>query len=215
MTQQEIEAMNQYLAAGGKVIATGPSPLPQCKNSWVLSNQAPVDPVGFFSTIRDGVWHQPARWLNLPQPECPDPDSWSEENGLYYNPMRIENIQEAVLELCKKHCKPLPISVLRSNGYLIAMYESHDAITVHLLAADYDTDIDHHLDEIRFHRSRVNYINKVTPIGIDRTIQIQANNKPMVYTPFSKENCSIETTNNVHTITLPEETAYCLIQIAK
>lgn len=215
MTDAEIEAMNKYLAAGGKVIVTGPSPLPQCKNSWKLSNQAQVDAAGFFSTIRDGVWHKPAAWLSDPQPPCPDPDQWTQQGNLFYNPQRFCDVSDAVIELCKKHCRPLPVQIQHSQGYLIAMYEDSHSITVHFLAADFDTDIDHHLDEIRFHRSRVNYINKVEPIGVDPVIRIQAETAPQVYTPFQKDASAVESKNGIHTVTLPEKCAYALLHFQK
>ncbi len=215
MTDEEKAALDTYLAAGGKVIVTGPSPLPQCKNSWKLSNQAQVDPVGFFSTIRDGVWHKPAQWLSNPQPKCPDPDQWTQDGGLYYNPQRFSDIADSVLELCKKYCRPLPICVQESQGYLISMHEDENGITVHFLASEFDTDIDHHLDEIRFHRSRVNYINKVEPIGVEPVIRIQANCAPEVYTPFHAEASSVESNGDVHTITLPDKCAYALLYFKK
>ena len=215
MTQEEISAMNVYLEAGGKVIITGPCPLPQCKNSWKLSNRAQVDPLGFFSTIRDGVWHKPAQWLSDPQPECPDPDVWMQEGNLYYNPQRFTSISDAVMELCKKYCRPMPICVQSSTGYLISMHEDDKGITVHFLAADFDTDIDHHLDEIRFHRSRVNYINKVEPIGVERTVRVEANCAPIVHTPFQKEASQVDSNGNNHTVTLPEKCAYALLYFKK
>lgn len=215
MTQEERQAMEAYLAAGGKLIVTGPSPLPQCKNSWNLTNQAPVDPAGFFSTIRDGVWHKPAAWLSLPQPECTDPDVWVEIDGIFYNPQRIGHIKESTLSLCKKFGKQLPISVEKAEGYLIAIYESDEATTVQLLAADYDTDIDHHLDEIRFHRSRVNYINKVEPIGVDPTVCIKSNLIPQIFTPFNEEASTVHTDGQLLTITLPDKCAYAIIHFPK
>ena len=215
MTDAEIAAMNAYLAAGGKVIVTGPSKLSQCENSWQLSNQADVDPEGFFSTIRDGVWHKPAAWLSNPQPVCPDENKWTQSGNLFYNPQRFSDIADSVLELCKVHGRPLPIRVLQSEGYLIAMYEDKDGITVHFLAADFDTDIDHHLDEIRFHRSRVNYINKVEPIGVDSVLRIQADSAPTVYTPFQSEASSVECDGDTYMVTLPDKCAYALLRFQK
>ena len=215
MTQAEIDALNKYLEAGGKVIVTGPSPLPQCPNSWKLTNQAPVDPIGFFSTIRDGVWHKPAQWLSLPQPECTDADQWIINDGVYYNPQRIGDVTEGVLKLSRELCRPMPIAVQQASGYLIAMYESESAITVQLLAADFDTDIDHHLDEIRFHRSRVNYITKVEPIGVDPVVKIHADVAPEVYTPFHQEQSSVASDGMIHTITLPDKCAYAILHINK
>ena len=91
------------------------------------------------------------------------------------------------------------------------MFQNDGSIVVHLLAEDFDTDIDHHLDEIRFHRSRVNFINKVEPIGISETVKIEANSAPVVYTPFNDEPAQISSSGNIHTIVLPKQCSYALI----
>ena len=109
----------------------------------------------------------------------------------------------------------MPIKILDSKGYLVTMFESDDAITVHLLAEDYDTDIDHKLDEMRFHRSRVNFVNKVEPIGVDGVICLRAATAPTVYTPFSSEASSVTEKNGIYTVRLPEKTAYAILQFSK
>ena len=45
----------------------------------------------------------------------------------------------------------MPLQVLEAEGYYVTMFRSEQAVVLHFLAADYDVDIDHHLDEIRFH----------------------------------------------------------------
>ena len=213
MTEEEKKAMESYLAAGGKLIVTGPTAMEGCKNSWNIPNKPNVDPAGFFSTIRDGVWHKPAAWLSHPQPECTDPDCWTQQGGLFYNPQRIGNVQESFLELCKTYCKPLPVQIVKSTGYLTAMYTCQDGITVHLLAADFDTDIDHHLDEIRFHRSRVNFINQVTPIGIEREVVLKCQKAPTVYVPVSDGTAQVSQSGDCCKVILPENCSYALIRI--
>ena len=69
-------------------------------------------------------------------------------------------IDDIILELINKFKKPLPVNVIKSEGYLTNMFESDDRYTVHFLAKDFDTEVDKELDEMRFHRSRVNYITK-------------------------------------------------------
>ena len=109
----------------------------------------------------------------------------------------------------------MPIKILDTKGYLVTMFESDDAITVHLLAEDYDTDIDHELDEMRFHRSRVNFVNKVEPIGITEEVKLTANASPAVYTPFNDEASEIREEDGVYSVRLPEKTAYAILRFKK
>lgn len=213
MTQEEIAALHAYLNAGGKVIVTGPSPLPECENSWKFPNKPDVMPLEFFSTIRDGVWHNAAAWLSGPQPNCPDSNMWTESaSGVFYNPQRVIHIKEEFLSLCKEHCRKLPVTVLESTGYLTAFYNCKEGLTVQFLAEDYDTDIDHHLDEIRFHRSRVNYINKVTPVGVTRTLRLLADKEPTVFTPFNDEGAAVSLAGKEYAVSLPENCSYAIMQ---
>ena len=132
---------------------------------------------------------------------------------MLYNPQRVGDIKDAFLEKCKALCNPLPVEITKSTGYLTAIYTCKEGITVHLLAADYDTDIDHHLDEIRFHRSRVNYVNKVTPIGIEQEVTLKCEKKPTVYIPVSDGEAEVVFENGNCKITLPENCSYALIHI--
>ena len=86
---------------------------------------------------------------------------------------------------------------------------------MHLLAEEYDTDIDHHLDEIRFHRSRVNYINKVEPIGITDRVVLEADVAPTVYTPFGDTPTEVVCENGTYTVRLPEKTAYAILRFPR
>ena len=72
------------------------------------------------------------------------------------------------------------------------MFESENEYIFHFLATDYNADIDHKLDEMRFHRSRVNYVNKVTPINISRKLHLEYCENVEVFTPFNDEKSLIE-----------------------
>ena len=109
----------------------------------------------------------------------------------------------------------MPIEITSSEGYLITVFEDDAGITVHLLAEDYDTDIDHELDEMRFHRSRVNYVNKVEPIGVSRTVRLRATVAPTVYTPFREAETEIRRDGDETVLTLPEGTAYAILHFGK
>ncbi|MBQ9974693.1 MAG: hypothetical protein IJP02_07040 [Oscillospiraceae bacterium] len=190
MTEQERAALKAYLAAGGRVVVTGPSALEECVNHWQLPTRPDVTPVDFFSRVEDGVWHRPAQWEAGEIGPCPDPDGWCEPvPGLYYNPCRMSEgtVAEGVRELCEQYAAPMPVRVQAADGYLVTMFRQDKNIVVHLLAEDYDTDIDHHLDEIRFHRSRVNLITKVTPIHTADVLSLSAPVVPKVYTPIDAD----------------------------
>jgi len=219
MTEGEIAAMRAYLAAGGKVVATGPNPLSECGNTWKLPGRPDVAPLDFFSRVEEGKWwHLPAQWESGEIKPSSDPDVWSEAApGLFYNPRRTseEATAKAVLQLCETYAKPMPMKVLESEGYLVTMFEGEEGTNMHFLAADYDTDIDHQLDEIRFHRSRVNLITKVEAIGVTRTIRIAADSKPQVFCPVDDVQAQVEQNDGICTITLPKNCSYILVRFAK
>ena len=98
---------------------------------------------------------------------------------------------------------------------MITTFRGEDGLTLQLLAEDYDTDIDHHLDEIRYHRSRVNYINKVVPVGVSRSVVLRTAAVPKVYTPFNGEETAICLKDGVCTLTLPPDCAYVIIHFPK
>ena len=220
MTDGEIRALRTYLSAGGKVIVTGPTPLSCCQNTWKLPASPTLDdPKSFFSTIANGVYHRAAEWITKTElpPSTDDPKWQNPEEGLYYSPARVSDgtVTDEFLALCRRFMKPMPIRVLSSEGYLISVFEGKDHLLVHLLAEDFDTDIDHHLDEIRFHRSRVNYVNKADPIGICDTLTLASDTVPTVYTPFSDMPSAVSLSDGVVTVTLPEKTAYAILQFPK
>lgn len=217
MTATEVAALGRYLKAGGRVIATGPSALPACRHSYRLPDAPTLDaPTDFFSYIVNGVKHQAADWTRQSTiPKTNDPDFWQAPmEGLWYHPHRMTDgtVTDAVLEACRRCGRPLPIRVDRSDGYLVSMFEDESAITVHLLAKEFETDIDHHLDEIRFHRSRVNYINKVEPLDVTDTLLITAETAPTVYLPLTNATARVEAVTDGYLIHLPPKTAYAILQ---
>lgn len=214
MTQPELEALDVYLAAGGQVIVTGPSGIPECKNSWSLPNRHEGDPMQLFTSFPNGINRVLPEWFtNLPLPECTDVQIWSNpRKGMRYHPSRCPG---DLTKQAESYAKPLPVQLLRAKGYLCTMFESDDALTLHFLSEDYDTDIDHELDEMRFHRSRVNFINKVMPIGIDGILELKTEMKPQVFTPFSQAATQITQQADRCTVTLPENCAYAILRFAK
>lgn len=215
MTAKEIAALKRYLANGGKAVITGPCALPGCENHWHLPSRPDVSPIDFFSTIRDGVWYQPAKWVSLPVPPSDDEDTWQNpESNLFYHPFRMSDarVTEAVIDMARKYGKPMAVRLIQTKGYLATLFDNGENIVLHLLAADYDTDIDHQLDGMRFHRSRMNYVNKVEPIGVERTILLESFVPPQVYTPFHDEPSEVEMKDGLCSITLPEKCSYVILK---
>ena len=134
-----------------------------------------------------------------------------------YNPHRVSDgkITEGLLALARHYAVKPPVEVLSAEGYMMTLFEKEGGTVLHMLAADYDTDIDHHLDEIRFHRSRVNFVNKADPIGISREVQVKADVAPKVFTPFNAEESCVVREADGYRITLPEKTAYAILYFEK
>lgn len=219
MTAEEKTALNTYLAAGGKVIAVGPCAIEGCENSWVIPTRPDIaSPDDFFDTIEYGVWHHDAKWVKeMVLTPTKDAYSWQQpRKGLFYQPHRLHegSAAQEVIELCHQYCKPLPVQITQSEGYAVTTFENESGIVVHLLATEYDTDIDHHLDEIRFHRSRVNYVNKAEPVGVTRVIRGIAGKLPKVYTPFHS---GAEVTKDADgfSVSLAEDTSYVILHFEK
>ena len=219
MTAEEKADLDTYLAAGGKVLVTGPSALMDCHSDWTLLNKVPETDNALFITTRDGVGIQRPAWASdtIITPSSA-PDTWEQVRpGLFYNPQRMSDGlgDDGLLDLCRSFSLPLPLSVTQATGYLVSMSETPDRIIVQLLSEDYDVDIDHHLDSIRFHRSRVNFITKVEPVGVEYTITIAADKRPKVYTPFADGNANVTVEQNVCTIVLPDKCSYAVLDFPK
>lgn len=220
MNDAEKAAIEKYVENGGVVIASGPCAIDGCESNWVLPTRPQIsDPNEFFSTIANGVWHKNAEWItNTVLDESTEPNEWREvRQGIYYNPHRISDrkIKDSFLELVARFVKKLPVELLESSGYLTTMFENEDYYIMHFLAADYDTDIDHKLDEMRFHRSRVNYVNKVTPINVSEKIKLRTDLDVDVYTPLNDEEATVTRKDGVCEITLPNETSYAILRFSK
>jgi len=216
MTEEETVAMEAYLAAGGKILVSGPSALPDCNRVWTLPNRVGTDAGNRFITIADGVAIRRPAWATDTQAApATEADTWTEiRNGLFYNPRRLCDGMdtESYLQLCRQFARPLPIDIQKAEGYLISVFESDDRYTVQLLAEDYDVDIDHHLDSIRFHRSRVNFITKVLPAGVGTPIEIATHRIPKVYTPFVTGDTKISTENGMCILELPPNCSYAILE---
>ena len=118
-----------------------------------------------------------------------------------------------MLKLVRKFLRPLPVKIDGIGGYLAAVHRNEKYYIVHLLAKDYDTDIDHRLDEIRTHRTRVNLITKVEPLNVSRAFTVETGLDVEVYTPFNDEGAKIARTGNSVRVELPEKCSYVVMRI--
>ena len=211
---KDISLSSVYCFAG---IAGGDSAIPQCDSKWTLENKVP-EGTRFFerNPERFNICY---KWMNnFDFKPSADKYKWTNPcDGIFYHPYRISDMEstDSLFELCEKYCKAMPIKIQSAKGYLSSVFETDKEYIVHFLAADYDTDIDHKLDEMRYHRSLINYINKVEPIGIDGKITIEAQNVPLVYTPFNDDTYEVILKDGVCNIKLPEKCSYVILKFNK
>lgn len=218
VTEREREALDRYLAAGGRVVVTGPAGIPGLRSGWKLPNATDLPPAEFFSTIRDGVWVQQPKWMSEPIPDSPDEDAFTEVRpGLWYDPVRLSSGRQndRILAFCREYGGKLPVEILSQTGYLVSVFENENALLFHCLAAEYDTKIDEKLDEIRFHRSRMNYVTEATPRGVGREIVLKGGRRPAVYVPFREEEATVEQSAGTWRVTLPEACTYAILSFPK
>ena len=220
MTDGERERLRAYVASGGTVVACGPVDLAECESRWNLpSSPEIIDPSAFFSTIANGVWHKEAEWITKTDVgESSEKNEWRKvSEGIHYNPHRIGGgeITEEFLELVSRFAKKAPVKLIEGGGYFASLFEREDAYIMHFLAVDYDTDIDHELDEMRFHRSRVNFVNRVTPINVCEKLVIETECEAEVFLPFGKDEASVVRMNGCCEISLPRDTAYVIVKFKK
>lgn len=220
MTKEEQQALDVYIANGGIALIYGPAAIDECENHYSLP-LAPVihDPTAFFSDAPDGIHHTSAEWMTKTDfTPITGEFEWREiRKGIFYHPCRISNgnITDSLLHLTRRYAKPTAIGVISATGYLMTYFEDANSYTVRMLAEDFDTDIDHTLDEMRFHRSRVNYINYVKPTGVTQAIRFTAPTRPEVFTPFNDSPTQLTLEDDIYTLTLSEPTSFIILRFPK
>ena len=215
MTPDELGAVKRYLSAGGKIIVTGPSALPECRNHYHLPTKADVLAEVFFPSVPDGIHMKQPDWLRMKLPPSADPDEWTEpRRGLYYHPGRASEGKnsDGLIRLCRGLIKPMQIEVISAKGFLTTLFQSERYCIVHLLAEQYEVDIDHALDSMRTHRSRVNYITKAEPLGTDSTVLVKADSPMQTYAPFCNKQPTAEYHGGRYTVHLPQGCAYAILR---
>lgn len=214
MTKEEKAAMERYLAQGGVVAAMGPTAVDGCKNSWVLPTR--IADGDFFTSVPDGIHVRLAPWVTKREvADSGDDKAWQNPRaGLYYTPARPRDAQ-GLLELVERFMRPMPVQLLQSKGFLASTMEDEGGYSVQLVAADYDVDIDHELDAMRVHRSRVNLVTKIEPLGTDGVILVRTDALPTVYTPFCEGEAEVTAEGGICRIQLPAGCGYALLRFEK
>ena len=218
VTSAEAEKLRRFAAAGGTVLAFGPCGLPEAGSPWVLPNRVGRD---FWKVRESCAGTHPEKlewsWRTVKAP-ADLVSEWKEvAPNIFYNPARLpdEALEKSLSELTRKHMRPLPVGISGADGYFTTVRRAGDAYVVQLLAADFDTDIDHHLDEIRTHRTRVNLIVKAEPINVSRHIRINTALPVEVFTPFNDEGAKLVKDASGVALTLPEKCPYAVIRLGK
>ncbi len=217
INEREIQSLRKFTIAGGKVLMFGPCGFPGANSPWSVRQKIGDD---FWKITPESIdkYPQPLQWT---YDEIPTPDlskaQWSElEPGLFHHPGRLPNdaLAKSLLQLVRQNLRPLPVQMEATNGYLTSFRKVSHGYVIHLLAKEYDTDIDHHLDEIRTHRSRVNIIVKAEPIDVSRIIRIHTTLSLDVFTPFQKEGASVSRfSKETLAISLPEKCPYAILHL--
>lgn len=208
LTEEEKKRLDRFLKTGGKVLMSGPSAYPAAESVWKLENKAGKAPEEFFNQCPDGVHQVMAPWLN----EAIDPavlsGAWAEKApGLYYHPVRFSDMEDTAdfTALLKKFAPALPVTLVSQEGYLSALFEDRGRYYMHFLAAEYETDIDHRLDEMRYHRSRVNFVDQVKPVKVSQEVRVKAEKMPALYAPLSEGAGSVRKEGDSFVVTLPKD----------
>jgi len=217
MTDKEISDVKKYLSSGGKIVVMGATPL-FGDDVWKLKNRVDIPNERFFTSVPDGIHVELPKWMTSIVIDTPDvSNEWQEpEEGIFYNPCRLDKSnEERLVALCREYGNKMPIKVTEAKGYLSTTLENKDRTVIQFIAEDFDVDIDHKLDSIRNHRTRVNLLTKIAPIGIDGVIRLESSVLPQVYTPFCDGESKIELDNGICTVTLPDKCSYAILSFKK
>ena len=199
-------------------LCTSPSSYPRAETGSPWKLETRVRP-GFW-TVREGCagTHPEKREWQWGKVEAPElAAEWKEvAPNILYNPARLpdDELEKSLLELTRRYMRPLPVKLSGTDGSYATVRRAGDAYIVQLLAADFDTDIDHHLDEIRTHRTRVNLIVKAEPVNVSRNVRIDTELGVEVFTPFNDAGAEVaKEPGGAVAVTLPEKCPYAIMRL--
>jgi hypothetical protein len=208
LTEEEQARLRQFTGDGGKVFATGPFGFEGLEQNWELPMQSSGE-----------IWEK--SWMEEPVAPVKDKPEWREiETGVFSHPSRIQDAEsgEFLLEKVAPESQGLPFRIRKSKGFFTVSHwnEQSQAYVVHLLAADYDTDVDHRLESRRYHRSRVDLIVKASPVGTDGIIEVETDYELKAFSPLTPGNTpQVKRTSGGMTVSLPENCSYAIIELTQ
>ena len=218
LTEEEITRLRRFANAGGRVLITGPSGLPECASPWKLANAAGKR---FWDYVPEtvGKGRGVMRWTldDVPAPDLADADWREVAPGIFYHPGRLSDGKPmtSLTEKVRAFARPLPVKLFHTEGLLTSLFRSGKDYIAHFLAADFDTDIDRRLDGMRTHRSRVNFINRVEPVGVPAWIGAETDLHAEIFTPFSDRPGDVtKTASGTLRIDLPPGCAYFIVRFS-
>ncbi len=199
---EEIANLRRYLQGGGIVLAVGPCNFPGVEMDWPMTNRSkdftnPRFPLEEQAVVCGGE----RRWTMVTE-------------NFFHHPGRIGEAPD-LPERCRPRLHPLPLEMDYCRGYHVSLHYDRErrSYTVHLLAADFDTEINRELDAMRYHRSRVHYITGATPRNTDTLVRLKTDLEGEVFTPLSEERTTMRRQNEVLEIQLPPQCAYVIIRL--
>ncbi len=223
LSDNERASLERYLSLGGKVIATGPCGLydengnpSTCK---FLSKYG-VDVIFEEPEGPKNFWED--NWQSTIKSEpCRNQSKWHElDHDLFWHPRRLQDSNPPdILEILRRFSLTRPIEIDSAQGYLSSLHYSKsnpDVYILHLLAGDYDVEVDEEIELKRKHRSRVNLITAVRAKNVTSEVKLHFNIKVKdieVFTPFQEKSSKVNIEKNLSSIFLPENSSYVIVKI--
>ena len=170
MTDAEKAALKNFLATGGKVIATGPCAYENISKDWSIPMQCAGD-----------VTQAGEKWMECfgaSIPAIPGERRWQEKfKNFFYHPGRLQDGDFSAEEFKNKvfaHSLAIPgVQEVKEEGFFATAAQlAEDRTLIFLTAANYDARIDEAFEAIRNHRSRVNLFTQAPPCDQSDVVEI-------------------------------------------
>ncbi|MDY0175613.1 MAG: hypothetical protein RBT25_01835 [Lentisphaeria bacterium] len=170
-TEPELEALQNFCASGGKVIAFGPCAYPSLKIDWQLPDRA-GDKLELCATDWQRVWGSEIEAVKA------EP-LWHDLSAqISWHPWRLQDSPDFKTELLAKLRETLPpacgAELLSAQGFFASAFQySPNIIRLFFVATQYEVEINKELDEMRYHRSRVNLYRSAPPCGQNGSVALK------------------------------------------